>query len=161
MHISVPELMETASSSIVILSDSENENICESTSTTDPEYSNVPQPILFTQGNIVKLEDHLSDITVPRPPKDKRLSKSPRIVIDKRKADKALNILKRKRVINAIDYEEKPQKLRKGILSPAKVKKCSFLHYVLTNKEIAIFSRTFPQRKHHQKQTRKEREKVF
>ena len=126
--------METASSSIVILSDSENENICESTSTTDPEYSNVPQPILFTQGNIVKLEDHLSDKSVPRPPKDKRLSKSPRIVIDKRKADEALNILKRKRVItviNSIDYEEKPQKLRKGILSPAKVKKCTFLHYVL------------------------------
>ena len=123
MHISVPELLETtSSSSIVILNDSENENIREST-TTDQEYSNVPQPILFTQGNIVKFENQMSDKTVPRPPKDKRLSKSPRIIIDKRKADKALNILKRKRIINAIDYEEKPQKLRKGILSPAKVMK--------------------------------------
>ena len=125
MHISVPELLETtSSSSIVILNETENENIHESTtSTTDQEYSNVPQPILFTQGNIVKFENQMSDKTVPRPPKDKRLSKSPRIVIDKRKADKALNILKRKRIINAIDYEEKPQKLRKGILSPAKVMK--------------------------------------
>ena len=125
LHISVPELLETtSSSSIVILNETENENIHESTtSTSDPEYSNVPQPILFTQGNIVKFEDQMSDKTGQRPPKDKRLSKSPRIVIDKRKADKALNILKRKRMINAIDYEEKPQKLRKGILSPAKVMK--------------------------------------
>ena len=108
----------------MILNDAENEYIRESTtSTTDQEYSNVPQPILFTQGNIVKFENQMSDKTVPRPPKDKRLSKSPRIVIDKRKADKALNILKRKRIINSIDYEEKPQKLRKGILSPAKVMK--------------------------------------
>ena len=124
MHFSVPELLETtSSSSIVILNETENENVRESTSNTDQEYSNVPQPILFTQGNIVKFENQVSDKTVPRPPKDKRLSKSPRIVIDKRKADKALNILKRKRIINSIDYEEKPQKLRKGILSPAKVMK--------------------------------------